>query len=126
MILVTTLRPLRSTRTRAGAGLIMAGLLALTACGRDDAEPVRLYAGGDIVGGPHPLADQPRHHMRRRRDCHVGTRGDDLHVVTAGGRRHEGIDIFARRGTPVLSATRGVVTTIADRGLGGRQVQRLR
>ena len=40
MILVTTLRPLRSTRTRAGAGLIMAGLLALTACGRDDAEPV--------------------------------------------------------------------------------------
>lgn len=37
-------------------------------------------------------------------------------------RRHAGIDIFARRGTPVLSSTRGVVTSIRDGGLGGRQV----
>jgi peptidoglycan LD-endopeptidase LytH len=37
-------------------------------------------------------------------------------------RRHEGVDIFAARGTPVRSTTRGVVLRIADRGLGGRQV----
>lgn len=37
-------------------------------------------------------------------------------------RTHAGIDIFAARGTPVLSATRGVVLSIRDRGLGGRQV----
>ena len=37
-------------------------------------------------------------------------------------RRHEGLDIFAARGTPVLSATRGVVTSIREGGLGGRQV----
>jgi murein DD-endopeptidase MepM/ murein hydrolase activator NlpD len=37
-------------------------------------------------------------------------------------RRHEGLDIFAARGTPVRSATRGIVIAIRDRGLGGRQV----
>jgi murein DD-endopeptidase MepM/ murein hydrolase activator NlpD len=37
-------------------------------------------------------------------------------------RRHEGLDIFAARGTPVRSTTRGIVIAIRDRGLGGRQV----
>lgn len=37
-------------------------------------------------------------------------------------RRHEGADIFAARGTPVRSATRGVVTAVREGGLGGRQV----
>lgn len=37
-------------------------------------------------------------------------------------RRHEGVDIFAARGTPVTSTTRGIVVAIRDRGLGGRQV----
>jgi murein DD-endopeptidase MepM/ murein hydrolase activator NlpD len=39
-----------------------------------------------------------------------------------GGRRHEGIDIFAPRGTPVLSATRGLVWRTGDNALGGRVV----
>lgn len=37
-------------------------------------------------------------------------------------RQHAGVDIFAPRGTPVLSSTRGVVTAVRDAGLGGRQV----
>lgn len=37
---MSSLSPLLTARARAGAGLLMAGLLALTACGRDDAEPV--------------------------------------------------------------------------------------
>ncbi len=37
-------------------------------------------------------------------------------------RSHEGVDIFATRGTPVLSATRGVVVSIRETGLGGRQL----
>ncbi len=37
-------------------------------------------------------------------------------------RRHEGVDIFAPRGTPVLAATDGLVTGIRETGLGGRQV----
>jgi murein DD-endopeptidase MepM/ murein hydrolase activator NlpD len=43
--------------------------------------------------------------------------------ATRGGTRtHAGVDIFARRGTPVRSATPGIVSSIRDGGLGGRQV----
>lgn len=38
------------------------------------------------------------------------------------GRRHEGVDIFAPQGTPVKSATRGVVSRVGDNTLGGRTV----
>lgn len=37
-------------------------------------------------------------------------------------RTHAGVDIFAKRGTPVLSSSRGVVVAVRDGGLGGRQV----
>jgi murein DD-endopeptidase MepM/ murein hydrolase activator NlpD len=40
----------------------------------------------------------------------------------AGRRAHEGVDIFAKRGTPVISATDGVVTRVTEGGLGGRVV----
>ncbi|HSD16466.1 MAG TPA: M23 family metallopeptidase [Thermomonas sp.] len=40
--------------------------------------------------------------------------------VRDGGRRHQGTDIFAKRGTAVLSATDGVVVRIGDYGIGGR------
>ena len=40
-----------------------------------------------------------------------------------GGRRsHEGIDIFAPKGTPVIAATEGRVSRTGNRGLGGKQV----
>ncbi len=40
-----------------------------------------------------------------------------------GGRRsHQGIDIFAAKGTPVLSAIEGRVSSTGERGLGGKQV----
>jgi murein DD-endopeptidase MepM/ murein hydrolase activator NlpD len=35
------------------------------------------------------------------------------------GRKHEGIDIFARRGTPVLSSTEGIVAQVGTNRLGG-------
>jgi murein DD-endopeptidase MepM/ murein hydrolase activator NlpD len=38
------------------------------------------------------------------------------------GRRHEGIDIFAKRGTPVLSSTEGVVVRVGANRLGGQVV----
>jgi murein DD-endopeptidase MepM/ murein hydrolase activator NlpD len=36
-----------------------------------------------------------------------------------GGRKHEGVDIFAPRGTPVRSTTRGVVLRVGENRLGG-------
>ena len=40
-----------------------------------------------------------------------------------GGRRnHEGIDIFAPRGTAVVAATEGRVSSTGNKGLGGKQV----
>jgi murein DD-endopeptidase MepM/ murein hydrolase activator NlpD/SH3-like domain-containing protein len=40
-----------------------------------------------------------------------------------GGRRtHKGIDIFARRGTPVVACTDGFIRSVRDTSLGGKQV----
>lgn len=39
-----------------------------------------------------------------------------------GRRRHHGVDIFARRNTPVIAATDGVITSTRTGGLGGRTV----
>lgn len=47
-------------------------------------------------------------------DTWRAARGDD--------RRHEGVDIFAERGTPVRSTTRGIVSSTRERSIGGRQV----
>jgi len=38
------------------------------------------------------------------------------------GRRHEGVDIFAPRGTPIRATTRGMVMNIGANRLGGRTV----
>lgn len=37
-------------------------------------------------------------------------------------RQHEGQDIFAARGTPILSATRGIIYNIGENNLGGQTV----
>ena len=39
-----------------------------------------------------------------------------------GDRQHEGQDIFAPRGTPVLSATEGYIVNIGENNLGGQTV----
>ncbi|GAA4861794.1 M23 family metallopeptidase [Luteimonas vadosa] len=47
---------------------------------------------------------------------------DTFGAARGKDRSHAGVDIFAPRGTPVLSATRGVVAAIQEGGLGGKQV----
>ena len=39
-----------------------------------------------------------------------------------GKRSHEGIDIFAKRGTPVVASVDGYISRTGNRGLGGKQV----
>ncbi|MFT4568410.1 MAG: murein DD-endopeptidase MepM/ murein hydrolase activator NlpD [Saprospiraceae bacterium] len=40
----------------------------------------------------------------------------------AGKRKHEGVDIFKRRGTPIIASSSGMITTVRDEGLGGKQI----
>ena len=47
---------------------------------------------------------------------------DTWHAPREGDRLHEGQDIFAKRGTPVLSATDGYVLRIGENTLGGQTV----
>ncbi|MBV7485699.1 M23 family metallopeptidase [Bordetella sp. BOR01] len=47
---------------------------------------------------------------------------DTWKAARSAGRQHEGIDIFAARRTPVLSATEGVVTRVGRNTLGGQVV----
>jgi len=47
---------------------------------------------------------------------------DTWQAARSEGRRHEGIDIFARRGTPVLSSTEGIVLRVGIDRLGGQVV----
>lgn len=47
---------------------------------------------------------------------------DSWGAARAGGRRHQGIDIFAPKGTPVVATTRGIVTRIGTNRLGGQMV----
>jgi peptidoglycan LD-endopeptidase LytH len=49
--------------------------------------------------------------QRALRDTWGGARSE--------GRKHEGIDIFAKRGTPVVSSTEGIVTQVGTNRLGG-------
>lgn len=39
-----------------------------------------------------------------------------------GKRKHEGIDIFAKRGEPLIAVTKSEVTKVGDHGLGGKQI----
>ena len=44
---------------------------------------------------------------------------DTWGAARSEGRSHQGTDLFAPRNTPVLSATRGVVTRLSENKLGG-------
>jgi murein DD-endopeptidase MepM/ murein hydrolase activator NlpD len=52
----------------------------------------------------------------------VGRVADTWHARRDRTRKHEGQDIFARKGTPVLSATEGVVVRVGQNRLGGNVV----
>lgn len=47
---------------------------------------------------------------------------DTFGAARGGDRKHEGTDIFAPRGTPVIATTRGIVSRIGENSLGGTVV----
>ncbi|KMM76837.1 peptidase [Xanthomonas sp. NCPPB 1128] len=113
--------PTPSPARRLRRELLRAALLAVLALGAAWAwrHPwaQRLRVGWELARAPAPTA------------LHIPVEGVDPRRVAATfgaprgrDRQHAGVDIFAKRGTPVVAATRGIVVAIAERGLGGRQV----
>jgi murein DD-endopeptidase MepM/ murein hydrolase activator NlpD len=47
---------------------------------------------------------------------------DTWRAPRGGGRLHQGVDIFAARGAPVLSTTEGLIVNVGENTLGGRTV----
>lgn len=47
---------------------------------------------------------------------------DTFGAPRPGDRKHQGVDIFAPRGTPVIATTRGIVSRLGDNSLGGTVV----
>lgn len=47
---------------------------------------------------------------------------DTWGAARSQGRRHEGVDIFAARDTPIRATTRGIILNIGENRLGGRTV----
>ncbi|MGN6950186.1 M23 family metallopeptidase, partial [Neisseria sp. P0016.S005] len=47
---------------------------------------------------------------------------DTWGTARSQGRRHEGVDIFAKKNTPIRSTTPGIVTNIGRNRLGGKVV----
>lgn len=66
---------------------------------------------GALPGGSHvyPLAGP-------------STFSDDWLAVRAGGRYHEGIDLFAARGTPVVAVADGTLFRVGDSGISGNRL----
>jgi peptidoglycan LD-endopeptidase LytH len=104
----------RASGPLAGSSLLT--LLLLTAC------------GPGIGSGPgHPL---PRERVPPGAPLTFPVAGHDVSHIRSwfgdprdGGRRqHNGVDIFAPRGTLVLAAADGVVSSVATTSLGGRVV----
>lgn len=65
---------------------------------------------------PHSTIKMPVEDVSKREIA------DTWHAPRSGGRRHEGQDIFAPKGTRVLSATNGYVLRVGESDLGGQTV----
>jgi murein DD-endopeptidase MepM/ murein hydrolase activator NlpD len=69
------------------------------------------------------LAAPPDLHLRMPVEgAAPGRIANTWHAPRGAGRRHEGQDIFAPRGTPVVSATGGIIVRVGENRLGGQTV----
>jgi peptidoglycan LD-endopeptidase LytH len=95
--------------------IVTAGVYVARRAGGVFAHPivaVRLLAAGEPAGLQIPV-EGVRHTQLV----------DSWGYPRPGGRSHRGIDIFAPRGRPIVSTTRGIVVTVGHNQLGGRVVR---
>lgn len=93
-------------------------LLVVTGAGGALADTVVFYAriAKLYTQEPHSRIKMPVEDIEKRAIA------DTWHAPRSGGRAHEGQDIFAPKGTKVLSATNGYVYKIGENNLGGQTV----
>jgi len=94
-------------------GLLLAGLLALVAI----AMPTTRYML-ELAFAPRPT-----HLAVPVQGVAPAGLADTWGAARSGGRRHEGIDIFAKRGTPITSPVDGLVIGVGVNLLGGQVVR---
>lgn len=70
--------------------------------------PSKIFKDGD--GFIFPIPEKSRKNL-------IGYFGDQR-----GNRKHQGIDVAAKRGTPVVAITNGEITKVKEGGRGGKQV----
>lgn len=104
-------RLLRRLVVLAAVLALLAGVLSLL---WPSVEQARRYAA--LLSAPVPTVGSLPNPLPGQR--FVDTWGG----ARSGGRRHEGVDIFAPRGTPIRSTTRGLVLNVGENRLGGRTV----
>ena len=95
---------------------VIAAIAALLACLAWPWLKNAMYLGELLAEQPPPTLPVPVQgvSMRAVRDTFGAPR--------PGDRTHQGVDIFAPRGTPVVSTTRGIVARIGENRLGGTVV----
>ena len=101
-----------------GGFVVVLLLLLLTGLGSAIADKLIFYARVAQLSMQQPDAKvaMPLPDVTKRQIA------DTWHAARGANRLHEGQDIFAPKGTPILSATKGFVYNIGENNLGGQTV----
>ena len=99
-------------------GVVAVLLLTVTGLGSAVADKLIFYAGVARLS----LQEPDRKLAMPLEDVSKRQIADTWHAPRGTGRQHEGQDIFAPKGTPILSATSGFVYNIGENTLGGQTV----
>jgi len=110
--------PKRRLLKLSGISVFVLLLLAVTGVGGLLVDNLRFYTrvAHLYIKEPDRKISMPFDDVSRRQIA------DTWHAPRGTGRQHEGQDIFAPKGTPILSATNGYIYNVGENNLGGQTV----